>query len=52
MSFGKKICIELATKRKTSLKSGLFGRKVLKGEISEAVEKFFWKESSISLCSL
>lgn len=52
MSFGKKICIELATKRKTHLKSGLFGRKLLKGETPEAVEKSCWKESSILLCGL
>lgn len=52
MSFGKKICIELATKRKTSLKCGLFGRKLSKGDIPETVRKFFWKESSILVCGL
>lgn len=35
MYFGKTICIELATKRKSSLKCGLFGSKVSKGEIPE-----------------
>lgn len=45
MYFGKIICIELATKRKTSLKCGLFGSKVSKGEIPETVENSFSKES-------
>lgn len=35
MYFGKTICIELATNRKSSLKCGLFGSKVSKGEIPE-----------------
>lgn len=51
MYFGK-ICIELATKRKTSLKCGLFGSKVSKGEIPKTVKNFFGKESSISACGL
>lgn len=39
MYFGKMICIELATKRKTSSKCGLFGSRVSKGEIPETVKK-------------
>lgn len=52
MYFGKMICIELATKRKTSLKCGLFGSQVSKGEIPKTVKNFFGKESSISVCGL
>lgn len=52
MYFGKTICIELATKRKSSLKCGLFGSKVSKGEIPETVKNSFCKESSISVCGL
>lgn len=39
------ICIELATKKKISLRCGLFGSKVSKGEIPEIVENSFSKES-------
>lgn len=44
MYFGNKICIELATKRKTNLKCGLFESKVSKGEIPQSVENSFSKE--------
>lgn len=45
MYFGNKICIELSTERKTSLKCGLFGSKVSKGEIPQTIENSFSIES-------